>query len=60
MDPYIFQEHNDGSKHRDEPGSHQQQSPGHNARCVCLPKSVCIQIMDGILTSDKRAQCCLA
>lgn len=35
----TFQEHNAGSKHRDEPGPHRQQSSGYHARCVC--KSVC-------------------
>lgn len=34
--PSTLQEHNDGSKHRDEPGPHWQQSPGYHARCVCV------------------------
>lgn len=38
----TFQEHNDGSKHRDEPGPHWQQSPGYHARCVCMSVCVCL------------------
>lgn len=36
MTPHTLQEHNDGCKHRNEPGPHQQQPPGHNARFVIV------------------------